>query len=116
RYRIIAEEVVRTLRGVREVKNELRVATVMRRNKELRESIVRALELDPATEGYDINVKAFQGVVTLEGRVRTWDERKLVDWIVQGVHGVRSIKNRLKDFDQQINPGELKRSNSEIAN
>jgi osmotically-inducible protein OsmY len=90
-----AERVVRWLAGVKGVNNWLKVAPTKADPRELRKSIEEALERRAEREAEKIRVRVEDGIVTLEGRVRTWAEKKAVLGSVSHAPGVRELRDRL---------------------
>lgn len=90
-----AEAAVRSLAGVRAVNNRLTVMPVKADPARLRQSIEEALERRAEREAEKIHVSVENGTVTLEGRVRTWPEKKAVLGTVSHAPGVRQLRDRL---------------------
>jgi osmotically-inducible protein OsmY len=90
-----AERVVRVLAGVRGIHNWLTVLPTRADAAKLRRSIEAALERRAEREAEKIKVRVDDGTVTLEGRVRTWPEKKAVLGAVGHAPGVRELKDRL---------------------
>jgi osmotically-inducible protein OsmY len=90
-----AEAAVRSLAGVRAVNNRLTVTPVKADPARLRQSIEEALARRAEREAEKIHVSVENGTVTLEGRVRTWPEKKAVLGTVSHAPGVRQLRDRL---------------------
>jgi osmotically-inducible protein OsmY len=90
-----AARAIRSVRGVKGVNNWLTVAPVKADPGELRKSIEQALERRAEREAEKIRVTVDDGIVTLEGRVRTWPQRTAVLGAVSHAPGVREVKDRL---------------------
>lgn len=90
-----AERVARILAGVRGIHNRLTVIPTKADPAKLRRSIEAALERRAEREAEKIKVRVDDGTVTLEGRVRTWPEKKAVLGAVGHAPGVRELKDRL---------------------
>lgn len=90
-----AEAAVRPLAGVRAVNNRLTVMPVKADPARLRQSIEEALARRAEREAEKIRVLVENGTVTLEGRVRTWPEKKAVLGTVSHAPGVRQLRDRL---------------------
>jgi osmotically-inducible protein OsmY len=90
-----AEAAVRSLAGVRAVNNRLTVMPVKADPARLRQSIEEALARRAEREAEKIRVSVENGTVTLEGRVRTWPEKKAVLGTVSHAPGVRQLRDRL---------------------
>ena len=68
----------------------------MRTDKQLQESIVKALDWEPAVNAAQIGTTVQQGVVTLTGRVGTLREKWMAEKTARHVWGVRAIANELE--------------------
>lgn len=90
-----AVQIARTVKGVRGVINQIEVLAPDRSNDQLEKDITEALVRDPATEAFEITVDANNGVVTLNGLVESWQEKRLAGYVVKGVIGVKGIKNQI---------------------
>jgi osmotically-inducible protein OsmY len=90
-----AEKVVRVLVGVQGVHNLLTVTAPAVDQRQLRERIEEALELEAEREAEKISVNVEGDTVTLEGRLRTWMEKNSVLGTVSHAPGVREVKDRL---------------------
>ena len=90
-----AARAIRGVRGVKGVNNWLTVAPVKADPVQLRNSIEQALERRAEREAERIRVTVEDGVVTLEGRVRTWPQRTAVLGAVSHAPGVREVKDHL---------------------
>ncbi|MDZ7683330.1 MAG: BON domain-containing protein [Fodinibius sp.] len=102
-----ATDMAQQTAGVISVVNNLRI-TASRPDKAVNSDVAQALATNPATENWDVNTKVNNGLVTLTGRVESWQEKQLVSTIVSGVKGVKEINNSLQ---VAINPN---RSASDI--
>jgi osmotically-inducible protein OsmY len=90
-----AERVARVLAGVKGVHNRLTVIPTKADPAQLRRSIEEALERRAEREAEKIRVTVENGTVILEGRVRTWPEKKAVLGTISHAPGVREVKDRL---------------------
>ena len=91
-----AVQIAEVIRGVRAVVNRLEVVPVRKLNDtDLQASVEEALLLDPATEEYDVGVRALEGVVTLTGTVNSYQEKDLCETVVKNVSGVRGLIDNL---------------------
>ena len=95
RQRDDAARAIRGVRGVLGVSNWLTVAAIKADPVQLRKSIEEALERRAEREAGKIRVAVDDGVVTLEGRVRTWPERTAVMGAVSHAPGVREVRDNL---------------------
>ena len=82
-----------SLKGVRGVVNRIEVTPVQRTDEELSKDASTALLLDPATDSYEIEATASDGIITLTGSVQSWAEKSLAEEVAKGVKGVKGIKN-----------------------
>jgi hyperosmotically inducible protein len=90
-----AEEITRTVDGVREVVNRLEVRSYERADRDLLQDVQQALRFDPATAVSDIQVTVDEGVVTLRGKVDSDPHRALAEEITKNVRGVSDVRNEL---------------------
>lgn len=93
RERAIA--IAQSIKGVRSVINEMKVKPVFRSDKKIKTAVRNALLLDPITESYEIDVTAEDGVVTLDGTVESWAERRFAANIAKGVSGISQVVNQI---------------------
>jgi osmotically-inducible protein OsmY len=91
-----AERIAKTVKGVRAVVNEIHVNPPMQRtDRQIREDVEQALLVDPATDSYEVNVQVNENVVTLSGKVESWQEKDLCEIVAKGVKGVEGVDNKL---------------------
>ena len=90
-----AERTVRGLTCVKGVNNWLSVAPGKADPAQLRASIEQALERRAEREAERIRVKVENGTVILDGRVRTWMEKKAVLGAVSHAPGVQDVRDHL---------------------
>lgn len=91
-----AIQIARSVKGVRGVIDHLEVLAPNVSNGDLEEDIKDALRRDPATELYEISVDAENGLITLNGMVESWQEKRLIAFVVKGVKGVKGIVNNIR--------------------
>jgi osmotically-inducible protein OsmY len=65
-------------------------------DKELRESVERQLDYDPAIHSKNIGVAAAGGVVTLTGYVETYADKIAAEKAVKRVYGVKAVANDIE--------------------
>jgi len=95
----IAEQV----KGVRAVVDTIEVVPpVLRSDSDIKKDVESALRQDPATDSYEVQVDVADNVVTLSGRVNSWQERTLSGNVAKGVKGVRDVRNTI-DVLYEIN-------------
>lgn len=91
-----AARLAEAVKGVTSVINRIEVAPVTERPAdEIRADVNNALLLDPATESYNVETAVANGVVTLTGDVKSWQERQLAEKVAAGVRGVMAVQNNL---------------------
>ena len=88
-----ASLVVGSVRGVRAVSDRLTLSLPARPDEDLRRAVGHAFLYNAATEAYEVHPTVQDGVVTLNGRVQSWQERELAGRVAEGVAGVRSVVN-----------------------
>jgi osmotically-inducible protein OsmY len=67
-----------------------------RTDERIREAVCDALTDDPGIDASDVEVQVRGGEVTLTGGVRTREEKRFTEDIVERVSGVREVNNNLK--------------------
>jgi osmotically-inducible protein OsmY len=90
-----AERAIRNLQCVRAVVNEIEVS-FKADAENVRRSIQAALERYAIREAKGISTSVQDGVVTLSGTVRSWQERRAVIGAAQGTRGVRRVEDDLR--------------------
>lgn len=90
-----ASSVARTVKGVTRVSNTITVSPPPRSDTQIRESVLAALMMDPATEYFTIQVSVEQGRVTLQGTVDSLHEKELAGIVAKSVTGVTKLQNML---------------------
>lgn len=94
-----AEAAVRNLAGVTSVSNALIVQPQQVSEAELRRAIRQALERHAAREAQHVEMRIYDGRVTLEGTVHSWSERRAIVGAAGATPGVRSVHDLLQiDF------------------
>ncbi len=95
-----AERTARNTVGVYRVTNLIKVRPTQGPTDEaIRNDIIRALSINPVVEQYDIDVKAYNGRVYLDGRVNSTFEREQVEDIAARQRGVIEVVNLLEISD-----------------
>ncbi len=93
--RIQAERRASIVRGVRSIINHVSVDTT-RSAEQVASDVRSALADDPATDAYEVDVRADSGgTVTLTGAVDSWAEKKLAETVTTTVPGVTAVANEL---------------------
>lgn len=90
-----AEKIALATKGVRSVVNRLDVKPMERTDTQVKNDVITALAVDPATESYEVDVKVTDGMVTLEGTVQSWQEKQLSETVAKGVKGVKDVNNMI---------------------
>lgn len=91
-----AEEAAARVKGVTKVLNRLRVNApwLRKHDAEIRQDVKEQLWWSPFVDSDDITVSIDNGIVTLEGTVDSWQERRLAgENAYEG--GARSVRNKL---------------------
>lgn len=92
--RIQAENAVRRLSGVTGVTNAIAVTTSARAT-DVKERIEKALKRNAEVESNRIRVSVTGGKVVLEGNVKAWYERDLVERTAWAAPGVTAVEDRI---------------------
>ena len=88
----IAEDTV----GVRSVVNRIEVNPFeIRSDRDVKKAVEDALLRDPAADSYDVKTSVDNGVVTLTGKVDSWQEGQLCMNVAKSIKGVRGVKNEI---------------------
>jgi osmotically-inducible protein OsmY len=90
-----AARAIRRVSGVKGINNWLTVTPTRANPGQLRKAIEEALERRAEREAEKILVMVEDGLVTLEGRVRTWPQKKAVLGSVSHAPGVREVRDHL---------------------
>jgi len=80
-------------------------------NKDLKQAVQNALDWEPSVDPSDIGVSADEGVVTLRGNVRTYDEKHAAERAALSIFGVSGVAN---DLAVRL-PTAFERTDTEIA-
>jgi len=91
----LAENEVRNIRGIRDVLNLIALKPFAR-PVEVKRKIEAALKRQAALEASRITVSAVGSVVTLSGRVSTWQERELAAQAAWSAPGVTAVTDDLR--------------------
>lgn len=99
-----------TVRGVRSVSDRVKVEVKERPDAEIQRDVKHALLMNAATDSFEIEPRSEGGVVTLTGRVQSFQERQLAERMAEGVRGVREVKNAITiDFGRPRVDAEIAR-------
>lgn len=91
-----AERAVRYLAGVKGVHNQLRIHVPEIKAQKVQQIIEDALSRRAEREADRILVNVHNGVVTLDGKVRSWAEKRAVIGAVSHAPGVHSVQDHLR--------------------
>lgn len=106
-----AERLTGIVKGVRACINRIEVEAMGVTPDELAANVRAAWKADPATDEYEIDIRADKtGGITFEGSVDSWAEKKLVETVAMTVPGVTKVDNRLT-----VEEGPVYGAESEIA-
>lgn len=93
----LAVNLVRRMREVGTVRDQLRLATVSDfDDKRLVQHVEDGLMQDPYVQGIPIRVRADNGVVSLEGQVESLEAKRLAGLIAWWVPGTADVENALE--------------------
>jgi osmotically-inducible protein OsmY len=90
-----AERAIRPLEGVKGVHNFLFVIPRAADAREIRKSIENALERRAEREAKNMQILVEDGIVTVDGHVRTWPEKTAILETARHAPGVREVKDHL---------------------
>jgi len=90
-----AAAVADTIRGVLGVVNLIAIRTVNRTDGEIRNDVESALKYDTATNSFVIKPKVTDGIVTLNGTVDSFCEKKLAVNVAESVKGVQGVQDSI---------------------
>jgi hypothetical protein len=76
--------------------NDLVHETRRRGDERIREDVCDRLTDDPRIDASDIDIAVKDGEVTLSGGVRTRDEKRFAEDLIERISGVRDVNNNLK--------------------
>ncbi len=88
-----AADIAESIKGVRAVVDRMKTSPVERADDQIRENILQALAIDPATSAMKIDVAVVEGTVRLSGTVGSWAEKDLASSVAKGVKGVTGVTN-----------------------
>jgi len=85
--------IAKSIKGVRAVVDELKIRKVDISDQQLKQDVQSALLIDPATDSYELQIEVQDGIVTLSGKVDSWQEKQLAAKVAKGVKGVQALQN-----------------------
>jgi osmotically-inducible protein OsmY len=68
----------------------------MKSDSQLQQDVMSELEWEPSVDHADIGVSVSDGVVTLNGFVKSYAEKQAAEWAAQRVFGVKAIAEEIK--------------------
>ena len=99
-HNILAKEravvIAETVKSVKSIVNLIQVSVINKKtDNSIERDISQALIDNPATERFEIHLNVKDSHVTLNGTVDSFREKKLVETVVKGVDGVKSVENNI---------------------
>jgi osmotically-inducible protein OsmY len=91
-----ARRAVAQVRGIAELDNRIQVRDTASDDLRLTLELEREIERFPGLQGLAVEIRVAQAAATLEGRVHTAGERRLLLEAARGVAGLRSVELRLE--------------------
>ncbi len=104
-----AAKTTKAVKGVRGVINQIAITTPIKTDAKIEDDVKEAILRNAATDLFEIAVSVSDGMVTIDGNVDSWQEKKLAGYVVKGIKGVTAIDNKItvdynenrSDFDIQ---------------
>jgi osmotically-inducible protein OsmY len=91
-----AAKIAESIKGVRAIVNRITVEPGLGyTDAKLQKAVKNAFITDPAADAYEISVTVNGGVVTLTGKVDSWQEKQLSESVAKGVKGVTGVINNI---------------------
>jgi osmotically-inducible protein OsmY len=81
--------------GVRAIVNRMEIAADDASDLDISAQVGRRLRYDPVTEHHALRIRVEEGVVRLDGSLRTIAERKIAERAAESVRGVRAVDNHI---------------------
>jgi len=110
--RELAKEYAEDIEGVKEVNNEIKVASEKanpaKRSEEaiddasITAQVRVALLTHRSTRSSQINVATNEGIVTLKGNARNKSEKALIAKLVEDIHGVKEVVNKISVDEETL--------------
>lgn len=101
-----AVTIARSVKGVLSVIDHLKVRPVPRSDAAIASDVRRAFDYEPALSPEDFEIAVRNAVVTLDGRVGSFQQKALAGRTVYGVRGVRAVVNRIEVVPEAHRPDE----------
>lgn len=107
-----ALRIAETVKGVRGVLNEIEVEPAINvSDDELRQDIIEAIDLNPATDPANLEVSVSDAVATISGTVRSYQEKLFIIRLAKAIRGVREVVDEMDiEVGRDISPGTIKAS------
>jgi osmotically-inducible protein OsmY len=83
-------------RVVRAMQSALRMTTASKTDSDLQKSVIEALASDPTVDEASIGVSVHHGVVTLNGAVASWTQKRAAEDAAHQVAGVLDVANDIE--------------------
>jgi len=100
-----SQKIAETVKGVRSVLNLINVMPYPKRSDEdIKNDIIMRLVNDPTSVAYEIKVEVNNGIVTLSGKVDSYQEGVLAGLIAKGVNGVVALQNNITFVSKEDRP------------
>ncbi|MEP6671295.1 MAG: BON domain-containing protein, partial [Chthoniobacter sp.] len=84
-----------TIKGVKSVIDEIKVTPSPLTDEQINGNVTKAFAADPAVRHYAVTSTVREGVVTLNGQVAHWPEKRLAQEVAESVRGVRDVRNEI---------------------
>jgi osmotically-inducible protein OsmY len=108
--KMAAEEAAHRVRGVKAVANDIEVrlpGSAERTDADLAKAVITALKWQAAIPAGKVDVTVSQGWVTLKGEVEFGFQKRLAEWAVQRLSGVKGVTNLIV-VKPRLSPSDLK--------
>jgi osmotically-inducible protein OsmY len=90
-----AEDAVRSVKGVKAVRNFIRLKPSVTPAATIKQNIAEAFRRNAALDAKRIAIEITDGAIVLKGTVRSWVERQEAERIAWSAPGVSKVDNRL---------------------
>lgn len=103
-----AENVAKSVYGVRAVANDIEVKPTTRTDPEIARDVVEAMRIDVRVPDERIKATVREGFVTLEGSAEWHFQREAAEGRARHVHGVRGVFNKIEVKSMVASTAEVK--------
>ncbi len=103
-----AENVAKSVYGVRAVANDIEVKPTTRTDPEIARDVVEAMRIDVRVPDERIKATVREGFVTLEGSAEWYFQREAAEGRARHVHGVRGVFNKIEVKSMVASTAEVK--------